>query len=135
VPADLVPLVAGVVAAHHVPMLLHKQHTWARGVHGDMVNAMADLGIGVRNVLGLQSFVDRFPGGASVVGAEGTGSRDRDDDPSRIARIENDGVQAHPTGARLPHGTRAMATKSGEFVPTVPTVSGAEDGRVFHPRI
>ena len=44
VAADLAPRVAGVVAAHHVPMLLHEQHVGARRVHGDVVNAVADLG-------------------------------------------------------------------------------------------
>src|SRR5256885_2149525 len=37
VSADLVPRVAGVVAAHDVPVLLHKEHVRARAVHGDVV--------------------------------------------------------------------------------------------------
>ena len=47
VAADLLPGLAGVVAAHHVPMLLHEQHVRARGVHGDAVDAVADLGVRV----------------------------------------------------------------------------------------
>jgi hypothetical protein len=27
--ADLVPRIAGIVAAHHVPMLLHEENAWA----------------------------------------------------------------------------------------------------------
>ena len=49
VAADLVPRIAGIVAAHHVPMLLHEQHVGARAVHGDAVNAVADLGVGIGN--------------------------------------------------------------------------------------
>ena len=51
VAADLVPVVAGVVAAHDVPVLLHEQHVGARAVHGDAVDAVADLGVGVGDVL------------------------------------------------------------------------------------
>ena len=50
VAADFVPGIAGIVAAHHVPVLLHEQHARARGVHGDVVNAVADFGRRVGNV-------------------------------------------------------------------------------------
>ncbi len=29
IPADLLPQIAGIIAAHDVPVLLHEQHTWA----------------------------------------------------------------------------------------------------------
>ena len=51
VAADLLPGIAGVVAAHHVPVLLHEEHVRARRVHGDVVNAVADLGRRIGNVL------------------------------------------------------------------------------------
>ena len=51
VAADLVPRLAGVVAAHDVPVLLHEQHVRTRRVHGDAVNAVADLGSRVGDVL------------------------------------------------------------------------------------
>ena len=38
------PVVAGVVGAHHVPVLLHEEHAGALGMHGDVVDAMANLG-------------------------------------------------------------------------------------------
>ena len=44
VAADLVPRLAGVVAAHDVPVLLHEQHARTRPVHRDAVNAVTDLG-------------------------------------------------------------------------------------------
>ena len=47
VAADLVPRIAAIIAAHHIPMLLHEQHVWTRRVHGDVVNAVTDLGLGV----------------------------------------------------------------------------------------
>ena len=52
-----------------------------------------------------------------------------------IARIENDRVQAHPAGARLPVGPGAVAAQSGEFLPGLPAVGRAEQGGVFHPGV
>jgi hypothetical protein len=44
VPAHLSPRIAGVVAAHDVPVLLHEQHVRTRAVHRDAVHAVTDLG-------------------------------------------------------------------------------------------
>ena len=81
---------------------------------------------------GLQSAVDRPPGLAAVVGAEGARRRDGDEDPLGIARIEQDGVQAHAAGARLPARARAVAAQSGKFLPGLAAVGRAEQGGVFH---
>ena len=84
---------------------------------------------------GLQSAVDRPPGLAGVVGAEGARGRDGDEDPLGIARIQKDRVQAHPAGARLPAGPGAVAAQSGEFLPRLAAVGRAEQGGVFHPGV
>src|SRR5436309_526252 len=97
VPADLLPRLAGVVAAHDVPVLLHEEHARTRAVRRDAVNAVADLGSRVGDLLGSQAAVDRPPRLASVVGPEHASRRDRDERPLRIARVEHDRVQAHPT--------------------------------------
>src|SRR5207249_386148 len=47
VATDLAPGVATVVAAHHVPVLLHEQDVGPRRVHGHVVDAVADLGVRV----------------------------------------------------------------------------------------
>ena len=96
---------------------------------------MTDLGIRVRNVLRTQSAVDRLPGLASVVTAECTRCRYRNVDPLRIARVQNDGVQAHAARARLPLGSGAMAAQSGKLLPVLSTVGCTKDRRVFHPGI
>src|SRR5262249_26798268 len=121
--------------AHHVPVLLHEEHARARGIHGNVVNAVADLGSRVRDELGLQSTVDRPPRLAGIVGAKGARRRDGDEDPSGVARIENDRVQAHPAGARLPFGTRAVTAQAGEFLPALATVARAEQGGVLDPGV
>ncbi len=132
VAADFLPRVAGVVAAHHIPVLLHEQHTRARSGHRDAVNAVADVGIRVGDVLGLQSTVDRLPRLTGVVAPEHARSRDGDEDPAAVARIQKDSVQAHATGTWLPAGSRAMAAQPGQFVPCLSAVSRAEQRGVFN---
>ena len=56
VSADFLPLIAGIVAAHHVPVLLHEEHARPRRVHGDVVHAVADFGLRIGNVLRAQTF-------------------------------------------------------------------------------
>src|SRR6267378_5307453 len=132
VSADFSPVIARVVRAHHVPVLLHEEDARALRGHGDVMHAVAYLCIWIRDVLRLESTVDRLPRVAAVIGAECARGRDRDEDALRIARIENDGVQAHPTRARLPFGARTMPAQSGEFVPVLSAIGRAEDSRVFH---
>src|SRR6185369_8848730 len=87
VAADFVPVVAGIVAAHDVPVLLHEEYAGARRVHGDAVNAMAHLGRGVGHDFGPQPAGDGPPGLAAVVGAKGAGGGDGDEDALRVDRV------------------------------------------------
>src|SRR5439155_7889454 len=132
VSADLAPRLAGVIAAHDVPVLLHEEYTGTRPVHRDAVNAVANLGIRVGDVLGLQAAVDRLPRLAGVVAAERARSRDGDKDPLGIARVQKNGVQAHPARTWLPAGPCAVAAQSREFLPRLPAVRRAEQACVFH---
>ena len=83
----------------------------------------------------LRPAIDRPPGLAAVIGPEGARGRNGDEDPARVRGIENDGVQAHATRARLPVGARAVAAKTSEFLPGLPAVAGAEQGSVFDSRV
>ena len=69
---------------------------------------------------------------AAIVGAERARRRDGNVHPLRIARIENDRVQAHAARARLPLGAGAVAAQSGEFLPVLAAVGRAEQRRIFH---
>src|SRR3984885_7962964 len=131
VPADLLPGIAGVIAPHHIPVLLHKKYARTRRVHGDVVNTVPDLSGRVRNVLGIQTAVDRLPAFATVVGTKCSRCRNRNVDALRIAGIENDRVQTHTTGARLPLWAGAMAAQPGEFRPVLSAIRRAEQGGVF----
>src|SRR5579872_6354904 len=107
--ADLAPAVAGVVAAHHVPVFLHKEHTGPPRTHGDVMDTVPDLGILVWEKLRAQPLVDRFPGLAAVVGSEGSCRGNSDVDAVRIRWIEHDGMQTHAARARLPVRSGAVA--------------------------
>src|ERR1700686_804739 len=99
------------------------------------MHAVAYLCIWIRDVLRVQSAVDRLPRLAAVIGAEGARSGDGDKNALRIARIENDSVQAHPTRAGLPFGARTVAAQSGEFLPVLSAVGRLENGGVFTPAL
>src|SRR5208337_205609 len=135
IPADLVPRVASVVAAHHVPVLLHEQHARARRVHRDVVNAVPDLSSRFGDVFRMQAAVDGSPGLATVVGAECARRRNGDEDPVRVAGIQDDAMQAHSTGTGLPFGACLVAAQSGEFMPGQPAVGRTEQGGIFDSRI
>src|SRR6516162_7153391 len=83
----------------------------------------------------MEAFIDGLPGNPSIVGAESPGSGNGNKNPIRIAGIEDDGVQAHPSGARLPVRTRAVFAKSRKFMPCLASVSGAEDSGVLDPGV
>ena len=123
--------VAAVVAAHHVPVLLHVQHVGRRRVHRDAVHAVPDLGVAVGDAFGVQTAVRGLPRLAAVVGAEHAGRRDRDEHAVGVGRIDHDRVQAHAAGARLPRRPRTVLAQSGELVPLVAAVDGAEQRRVL----
>ena len=52
-----------------------------------------------------------------------------------IARIEDDRVQAHPAGARLPVRPGAVAAQAGQLCPGLAAVGRAEQRGVLHPGV
>ncbi len=84
---------------------------------------------------GLQPTIDRPPRRAGVVGPKSARGRDGDVDPSGIARIQKDRVQAHPAGAGLPARPCAVAAQSGQLLPRLAAVGRAEQGGVFNPGV
>src|SRR5258708_2531489 len=105
---------------------------WTRAVARHVVNAMADVGSRFRDVWRNQSLIDGPPGLSAIVGSECTGGRNGDIDALGVARIQNDGVQAHATRARLPTGSSSVAAQPGEFLPVLPAVGRAKQAGVFY---
>ena len=83
-------------------------------MQGNVMNAMADLSGGVRDIARMKALIDRLPGHTAIVGAKGSGSGDRNEDSLRIGRIEKDAMKTHTACARLPRRTAAMLAKTGE---------------------
>ena len=104
-------------------------------MHGDAVHAVTDLRGGIGDLLGAQAAVHRPPGLALVVAAEHAGRRDGDEDPSRMAPVEQDRVQAHPARAGLPEWSRGVLAQPGELLPVLPAVRGAEQRGVLDARV
>src|ERR1051326_8802580 len=97
----------------------------------DAVHAMADLGGGVGDVLRMESFVDRLPGGDAVVAAKRSGGGDGDEHSLGIAGIEKNRVQTQSAGARLPARSGAVAAEARKLAPGLPAVGGAEQRGVL----
>ena len=68
---------------------------------------------------------------AAVVGAEGAGGGDGDEHPLRVGRIEQDRVQAHAAGARLPARAGAVLAQTRQLVPRLAAVGRLEHRGVF----
>ena len=83
-----------------------------RRMHGDAVNAVADLGILVGNVLRRRPRLIGCQVFAAVVGPKRARRGDGDEHPVVVGRIDEDGVQAQPAGARLPLRARAVAAQA-----------------------
>ena len=104
-----------------------------RAVHGDAVDAEADLGRRVGRysrlagprLIGFQVWP---PSSVRKAPAAEMATKMR----SVVAGIEEDGVQAHAAGAGLPFGAGAVAAQAGQLVPGLAAVGGAEQGGVFH---
>src|SRR5438045_2343976 len=116
-------------------MFLHEKHAGPGTVHGDAVNAVADLRLRIGDVLRFESAIDWLPGLAAVVAAKRPRGRNRNEYPVWIAWIQHDRVQTHPARAGLPFRPRRMAAQTGQFVPGLAAVLAAENRGVLHARI
>src|SRR5436309_10646108 len=97
--------------------------------------AVSDLGRRIRNVLRLQAVVDRQPRLSAIIGPERTRRGNCDEHPARIDGVEEDGVEAHAAGARLPLGPRAVLTKAGHFLPALAAIARSKQGGVLDTRV
>ncbi len=126
VAAHLVPQFTAVVAAHHIPVLLHEQHFRAVGMHGDAVHAVTHFGVRVGDVVGLQPAVDRPPGLPVVITAEDARGGDGNGHPSMVARVEQHRVHAQTASTGHPLRAAAVSAQPGKFLPGLPAVGRAE---------
>ena len=93
---------------------------------------MADFRLLVRNVLGLESPVDRPPRLAGVVAPERARGGDCDVDAIGVRRVEQDRVKAQPAGARRPVRPGLVSAQSRKLLPRAGAVLRLEQRGVFH---
>src|SRR5207248_3484013 len=132
VAAHLTPVLAGVVGSHHVPVLLHEERVRLRRVHGEPVDAVADLGGRVGDLRRVEAVVDRLPTLPRVVAAKGTGGRDGGVDAIGIGRVELYRVQAEAAGAGCPGWRGSVRPEPVQLLPGLPAVGRPEEGRVLY---
>src|ERR1700726_3723284 len=100
-------------------------------MHRNVMNAVANFRVGVRNSFGLQSAINGLPRFSGIVRSKGTRCRNRDDYSIGIFLIENDRVQAQAAGARVPARSRTMLPQTGKLMPGLRAISRTEQRRVF----
>src|SRR5579859_1299339 len=98
-------------------MLLHKKCSRPLCTHRDVVHAVSNFRGRIRNILRMQSLVDRLPGQTTIIRAKRASSGNRNVDSLWITGIKNHRVQAHSPRTRLPLRTGSMPAQSGKFLP------------------
>ena len=99
---DVAPGVSAVVAAVQAPVVLQVQPPGPPRVMDDLVDALAELGMLVRQELGAYAAVPGVPRDAAVVRPVDAAGRGRDREAPRPRRVHEDRVQAQAAAARRP---------------------------------
>src|SRR3954469_6441208 len=104
-------------------------------MHGDAVHAVADFSGRDRQVLRVETFRDRLPRRAAIIGAECAGGRNRDIQPIVALGIDEDGVQAEAARTRRPLRAGAVAAQRGELGPARAAVARFEQRGILDPGV
>src|SRR5262245_57551436 len=96
------------------------------------MNAVADLGSRIRDILRHQAAIDRAPCVAGIVCAERAGCGNGNKHPLRITWVEKDRVQAQPTGSGLPLRPCAMPAQARQLLPALAIIGRAEQRSIFN---
>src|SRR5437588_8301604 len=113
-------------------MLLHEKRVRTRGMHGDPMNAVANLCIRIGNILRMQTLVDRLPIFSPIITTERARGRDRNEYSLAIFRIQQNRVQTHSACAWLPTRPGSVAAQSRQFLPCLTAVARAEQSSILH---
>src|SRR6267378_3853759 len=104
-------------------------------MHGDPMNAVANLRVRIGNILRMQTLVDRLPIFSAIISTERARGGDRNEHSFAIFRIQQNRVQTHSTGAWLPTRPGSVAAQSRQFLPRLTAVARAEQSGILHPGI
>src|SRR4051794_25571139 len=99
------------------------------------MDAVADLRRGLRHKFRAQTAVGWSPRFAPIITPEHSRGGNGDKYSSGIAWVEQNSVQTHTAGPRLPFRARALAAQSGQLLPGLTGVRCMEQSGVLHPGI
>jgi len=103
-------------------------------MHRDVVDAVADLGVLVRDGVGTKAPVGRPPRFACVIRPENARRGDRDDDPAFLGRVEQMVCRQSPP-APEPNQMRSGGCEAPAARSMSACVGGGEQCRVFSARV
>ena len=126
---DVGPRLAAVIGAVKAPVVLQEHPLRARLRLRHLVDALAELRMLVWEEVGADALVRRPPAFARVFRHVHAGGRDRHTNARRVARIEQDRVQAQPAAARLPLRPLRMIPEPFDEVPRIARIGRLEQRR------
>ncbi|MEU9206479.1 PilZ domain-containing protein [Streptomyces sp. NPDC048415] len=128
---DVGPVAARVVTAVHTPVILQIQPIGSHRVLRDLVHALAELRVRVRQEHRGDTGVGRCPARPAVAGAEHAGGGDRDRDGLGVAVVGEDGVQPFPAAARHPlRARRVLPQRTDDVEGLAPVLRAVQRGRL-----
>ncbi len=133
--ADVRPVRPRVVAAVHTPVVLKIEPVGVGRVPGDLVHALAELGVGIRQEDRRDTGVGRRPARAAVPRAEHPGGGDGDRHRVRVAPVGEYRVQPLTAAARHPFVPRRVLPQGADEGETLPSVLRAVQRRRFRARV
>src|SRR5579859_1390155 len=109
---NILPGIAVVVGAVQAPVVLQEESFRARGVHSDLMHALAELRIFLRKVYNANTPIACLPFTPPVFGGVDATSRNRRIHPLRILGVKQDGVQGQAAKSWHPAGAVRMVEQS-----------------------
>src|SRR5881396_3295534 len=116
-------------------VVLLEDRSVARAVPREFMDALAPFGVLVRHELRAHAAVFGRPSPAPVLRLEGADGTDSREQVARLARIDEDRMQAEASETGLPILPRRMVVEGVDIPPGFALVLAPEQGRGFHPCI
>src|SRR5262249_34538566 len=122
--ADVGAPTAGAVPFAPAAVVLHVEPAWRVGMAGDLVDALAELGIRVGREAGADAVVGRLERLAAILAEVMAAGRDAEMDAVAVAQ---DGVHAQAAVAGVPFRCVLVVADAADHFPALPAVGGAEE--------
>ncbi len=124
--ADVRPRPAGSVPFGPAAVVLHVEPAGRVLVAGDLVHALAELGVGIGREAGADALVGRREGLAAVLAQVVAAGRDAE---VHAVAVAQDRVHAEPAVARLPLARVLVVADARDHLPGIAAVAAPEERR------